>query len=32
VRRRSWPVRVANWISFVLLRAAVSLTGAAGRY
>ena len=32
IERRAWPVRVANWCSFVLLRIAVSLTGVAGRY
>jgi cardiolipin synthase A/B len=29
---RSWPVRLVHWCSFVLLRAAVALTGASGKY
>ena len=30
--RRSWGVRLANWVAFGLLRIGVALTGAAGRY
>lgn len=31
-RRRPWPVRAANWFSFVLLRAAVALSGRGAGY
>lgn len=30
--KRSMPVRLAHWFSFLLLRAAVALTGASGKY
>lgn len=32
VRRRSWPMRLVNWISFGLLRLGVTLSGVPGRY
>jgi cardiolipin synthase A/B len=30
--KRSMPVRAVHWFSFLLLRAAVALTGASGKY
>jgi hypothetical protein len=30
--KRSLPLRFVHWCSFVLLRAAVALTGASGKY
>jgi cardiolipin synthase A/B len=30
--KRSMPVRLVHWFSFLLLRAAVALTGASGKY
>ena len=31
-RRRPWLQRAMNWVSFVLLRAAVAVTGQGGDY
>ncbi|MEZ5653381.1 MAG: cardiolipin synthase ClsB [Burkholderiaceae bacterium] len=31
-RRRPWPIRVMNWLAFILLRFAVSVSGVGDRY